>query len=75
MNKRPITTTKYAVSYTSVMKKDMKRAQKRGYNTAEIAKVISKLANDEPLEERYRDLPLTETGPGTENSTSDQTGF
>ena len=40
------------------MKKDMKRAQKRGYNMAEIAKVISKLANDEPLEERYRDHSL-----------------
>ena len=36
----------------------MKRVQKRGYNTAEIAKVISKLANDEPLEERYRDHSL-----------------
>ena len=40
------------------MKKDMKRAQKRGYNMEEIAKVISKLANDEPLEERYRDHSL-----------------
>ena len=58
MIKLPTTKTKYAVSYTSVMKKDMKRAQKRGYNMEEIAKVISKLANDEPLEERYRDHAL-----------------
>ena len=58
MIKLPTTKTKYAFSYTSVMKKDMKRAQKRGYNMEEIARVISKLANDEPLEERYRDHSL-----------------
>ena len=41
----------------------------------ELYSVISKLANDEPLEERYRDIPLTETGPGIENSTFAPTGF
>ena len=40
------------------MKKDLKRAEKRGYNMKEIAEIIFKLANDEPLEERYHDHSL-----------------
>jgi len=45
--------TKYNINYTSAMKKDLKRAEKRGYDMKEIAEIIFKLANDEPLEERY----------------------
>ena len=40
------------------IQKDVKRAKKRNYNMDELYSVISKLANDEPLEERYRDHPL-----------------
>ena len=65
----------YTIQWTSQYKKDVKRAKKRNYNMDELYSVISKLANDEPLEERYRDIPLTETGPGIENSTFAPTGF
>ncbi|MBR4598832.1 MAG: type II toxin-antitoxin system YafQ family toxin [Treponema sp.] len=50
--------TKYNINYTSAMKKDLKRAEKRGYDMKEIAEIIFKLANDEPLEERYHDHNL-----------------
>ena len=43
--------TKLSINYTTAMKKDLKRIQKRGYDMQEIAKVIEKLANDELLEE------------------------
>ena len=50
--------TKLSINYTTAMKKDLKRVQKRGYDMQEIAKVIEKLANDEQLEERYHDHAL-----------------
>lgn len=50
--------TKYAISYTSAMRKDLKRAEKRGYKMQEIADVIEKLANSESLEEKYHDHAL-----------------
>ena len=37
------------MSFTSAMRKDLKRAQKRGYDMSEISDIILKLANDEPL--------------------------
>lgn len=52
MKKLNLPNTKYNINYTSTMKKDIKRAEKRGYNMKEIAEIIFKLANDEPLEER-----------------------
>lgn len=48
----------YTIQWTSQYKKDVKRAKKRNYNMDELYSVISKLANDEPLEERYRDHSL-----------------
>ena len=48
----------YTIQWTSQYKKDVKRAKKRNYNMDELYSVISKLANDEPLEERYRDHAL-----------------
>ena len=50
MIKLNLPNTKYNISYSSAMKKDLKRAEKRGYDMTEIAKVIFKLANDEVLE-------------------------
>ena len=50
--------TKYAISFTAAMRKDMKRAQKRGYDMREAAAVILKLANDEALDDRYHDHAL-----------------
>ena len=48
----------YTIQWTSQYKKDVKRAKKRNYNMDELYSVISKFANDEPLEERYRDHSL-----------------
>ena len=58
MKKLNLPNTKYNINYTSTMKKDLKRAEKRGYNMKEIAEIIFKLANEEPLEERYHDHNL-----------------
>ena len=40
------------------MRKDLKRAQKRGYDMTEMSNIVLKLANDEPLEERLHDHAL-----------------
>ena len=53
MKKLNLPNTKYNINYTSTMNKDLKRAENRGYNMKAIAEIIFKLANDEPLEERY----------------------
>lgn len=50
--------TKYTTHFTNAMKKDFKLIQKRGYNLEELANVVSKLANAEPLEEKYHDHAL-----------------
>lgn len=50
--------TKYTTRFTNAMKKDFKLIQKRGYNLEELANVVSKLANAEPLEEKYHDHAL-----------------
>lgn len=49
---------RYNILWTSQYKKDVKRAKKRNYNMEELYSVISKLANDEPLEDRFRDHAL-----------------
>ena len=68
--------TKYDISYSTTMKKDLKRAEKRGYNMREIAEVIFRLANDEPLEECYHDHALEGNWVGHRvNFTSAQIGF
>ncbi|MBR6080571.1 MAG: type II toxin-antitoxin system YafQ family toxin [Treponema sp.] len=58
MTELKLPNTKYNITYTSAMKKDLKRAEKRGYNMNEISDVIFKIANDEPLEEKYHDHAL-----------------
>lgn len=50
--------TKYTTKFTSRMKKDFEKIRRRGYDIAEFARVVQKLANAEPLEERYRDHAL-----------------
>ncbi|MBD5427612.1 MAG: type II toxin-antitoxin system mRNA interferase toxin, RelE/StbE family [Treponema sp.] len=45
------------------MKKDFEKIRRRGYDIAEFARVVQKLANAEPLEERYRDHALFGTFP------------
>ena len=48
----------YKIQWTSQYKKDLKRAKKRNYDMAELYSVVSKLVNDEPLEERLHDHAL-----------------
>ena len=48
----------YTVKPTSKFSKDLKRAQKRGYNIDLLTEVIKKLAAGEKLSEKYRDHPL-----------------
>ena len=46
---------KYEIVPSNQFKKDLKLAQKRGYDLDKIKKVIALLANGEPLETKYRD--------------------
>lgn len=46
------------ILWTSQYKKDVKRAKKRNYDMKELYAVVSKLANDETLEDKYRDHAL-----------------
>ena len=50
---------KYEIVPSNQFKKDLKLAQKRGYDLNKIKKVIDALANGETLEEKYRDHSLT----------------
>jgi len=48
----------YTAKPTSKFKKDLKTAEKRGYNLDLLTKVIIKLAKGEKLEEHYNDHAL-----------------
>ena len=49
------------IRFTNKFKKDLKRVKKRGssgFDEDEFKMIISKLANNEPLDEKYNDHPL-----------------
>lgn len=48
----------YEVKPTARFQKDLKRAEKRGYNIALLTEVIKKLANGEVLPAKYKDHNL-----------------
>lgn len=50
---------KYEVKPSNQFKKDVKLAQKRGYNINILTDVIKKLANGETLDAKYRDHQLS----------------
>lgn len=50
---------KYAIRPTSKFQKDLKRAQKRGYDISLLTDIIKKLAAGEKLPEKNRDHNLT----------------
>lgn len=50
---------KYVIKPTTKFQKDLKRIQKRGYNISLLTNIIKKLANGEPLPEKYRDHNLS----------------
>jgi len=47
------------VEFTGQFKKDYKLAVKRGCDPKELEAVITFLVNEQPLPEKYRDHPLT----------------
>ncbi len=51
--------TKYEIKHTTQFKKDYKLAKRRGLNLSILKDVISKLANGEALDARYRDHALS----------------
>jgi len=51
--------TKRQVKRTALFKKEYKLAQKQGKDMTQALDVIGKLANDEPLPEKYRDHQLS----------------
>jgi mRNA interferase YafQ len=51
--------TKRTVRRTSLFKREYKKAKKQGKDIPHLLKLIHKLANDEPLPEKYRDHALT----------------
>lgn len=53
------------VRYTSRFKKDLKRIKRRGKNTHLLQEIIQQLANDEPLQRKYRDHALIGNYSGT----------
>ena len=50
--------TKYEVKFTSAMKKDMKKVEKRHYDLSLFAEIVGNLANALPLDEKYHDHEL-----------------
>ena len=50
---------KYDIKPSGRVKRDLKLAKKRGYKLELLQNVITKLANGEPLEEKYRDHDLS----------------
>ena len=51
--------TKYEIKNTTQFKKDYKLAKKRGLNIKLLKEVVSKLANGEQLESKYKDHMLS----------------
>jgi len=49
---------KYEVKFTSQFKKDLKLARKQGKDIDRLYAVIEKLADEEPLAQKYRDHEL-----------------
>lgn len=56
---------KYKIKFTSRFKKDLKLAKKQGKNIDKLFEVIEKLANDEILDEKYKDHQLIGNYKGT----------
>ena len=50
---------KYEVRFTNQFKKDLKLSQKQGKDVDKLFAVVKKLANGEPLDDKYRDHTLT----------------
>lgn len=49
----------YSIRPTTKFQKDLKRAEKRGYNISLLTDIIKKLASGESLPEKNKDHPLS----------------
>lgn len=50
---------KYKIRFTNRFKKDLKLAKKQGRNIDKLFEIVEKLAEDEILDEKYRDHSLS----------------
>ncbi len=50
--------SKYGIVLTTIFKKDLKLAKRRGYDISLLGRVVDTLAMGQPLEEKYRDHSL-----------------
>lgn len=61
--------SKYEIKYTTQFKKDYKLAKRRGLDITLLKDIVSKIANGEILDTKYKDHPLSPaTGVVTENA-------
>ena len=49
---------KYGIVLTSMFKKDLKLAKKRGYDLSLLSSVVDTLAQGQPLDKKYKDHSL-----------------
>lgn len=49
----------YEIKFTNQFKKDLKLAKKQGKDIEKLFGIVEKLANRQPLEEKYRDHDLS----------------
>lgn len=56
---------KYKIRFTNRFKKDLKLAKKQGRNIDKLFEIVEKLAEDEILDEKYRDHSLSGNYKGT----------
>ena len=51
--------SKYEIKYTTQFKKDYKLAKRRGLDITLFKDIVSKIANGETLDTKYKDHPLS----------------
>lgn len=56
---------KFRIKFTNRFKKDLKLAKKQGKDIDKLFNVVEKIANDEPLDEKFRDHLLMGNYKGT----------
>ena len=56
---------KYRIKFTSRFKKDVKLAKRQGKDIDKLFEIIERIANDETLDEKYRDHSLSGEYKGT----------
>lgn len=56
---------KFRIKFTNRFKKDLKLAKKQGKDIDKLFNVVEKIANDEPLDDKFRDHLLMGNYKGT----------